>query len=242
MPDPAAWGLPAQSFRPLANGARNTVLLGNAASPRTVFKSTRRDDSQLDWQDKVQAAAVEAGFVAPRMKQTLAGTWHADGWIAETYIPGRAASPQDIAKMGTRLARFHRLSAHLPQRPGFASSRELCATMLGGDVDLTGMPPDLVSRLRAAWAGVPTSPTCAIHGDLSEGNLAMAPSGRPILYDFDEARRDHPGFDRAALGQKVDPCISVAALAFEIACCWQIEPERAAQLVPELVLQSGLDG
>lgn len=49
---------------------------------------------------------------------------------------------------------LHKLTAHWPQRPGFASTQELRTTSQGGDVDLSAMPADAVAACRRAWAGL----------------------------------------------------------------------------------------
>lgn len=120
------------------------------------------------------------------------------------------------------------------QRPGFRTARDLIADVKGGNVDLSLMPPDLVGTCRAAWARLPHEPNCLIHADIGDDNLAMGPNGTLIVYDWDEARADLPCFDLATLGALQSAVAKRAALAYEIACCWLLEPERARRLAATL--------
>lgn len=138
------------------------------------------------------------------------------------------------------LGRAHELTAGWPQRPGFASSRDLLSTGRGGDVDLTALPADDAALVRAAWRPFAAGPTCAIHGDVGGGNVLIH-EGRAALIDWDEARVDVPAFDYAHLPSDVDVPVPVeratltrAGVAWEAATCWLAEPEYAARRLAEL--------
>ncbi|MEL6452963.1 MAG: phosphotransferase [Pseudomonadota bacterium] len=220
IPPLGAWGLTGTPV-PLPGGHRNTVLrVGDH-----VVKSTRRSEAAIAWLLPVLDAAEQAGLRAPRPLRSASGALVVDGWTCEACLPGAPTDPTSIA---AQMAAFHSLTQSQPQRPGFASAGALVMAHRGGDIDLTAMPPPLVARLRAAWAMLPNDQT-VVHGDLSRGNLLTGADGGVTLVDWDEARVDHPGFDLAQLGQH-DPIQARAAYAWEIACCWQIEPDRARAL------------
>jgi hypothetical protein len=69
---------------------------------------------------------------------------------------------EHAARAGGQL---HEVTAGWPQRPGFASTRELLGTDRGGDVDLTVMPPSAVAACGRAWAGLAGVPEAVVHGD-----------------------------------------------------------------------------
>ena len=125
-------------------------------------------------------------------------------------------------------------AASTPQRPGFATARDLIDTDRGGDIDLAAMPAALADQCRAAWSLLPSAPTTIIHADLTTENILVKGDGTPVLLDWDEARVDLAVFDDHSIGKASDPITQAAALAFEIAVCWCIEPERARRLAYDL--------
>lgn len=136
------------------------------------------------------------------------------------------------------LRRVHALTAGWPQRPGFASSRELLSTDRGGDVDLSAMPADDAALIRAAWRPVADDATCAIHGDFGGGNVLVR-DGTAALIDWDESRVDVPAFECAHLPPDVpipENRLTVvrAGVAWEAATCWLTEPGYAARRLAEL--------
>jgi hypothetical protein len=240
-PDPAAWGLPEFLFEPLSGGARNIVLRGTGPiGEGYVFKSTQRSEGQLAWLSHLRAPLQAAGLMACLPRQTLSGAMADDGWIAEDYVPGRAVSEADLPRLRAQVAKLHSLSQSLPQRPGFSSARNLIGAGRGGDIDLSEMPSDLVAACRAAWDALPPGPLCAVHADLNPSNLAVSASGAFILYDWDEARLDLALFDRLALGMTDDPVAKRAGLAYEIANCWQREPQRARDLAKDFMKDTSI--
>ena len=215
-----AWGLSGDAH-PLPGGHRNTVLrVGNH-----VVKSTRRTEAALRWLEEAQDAAQACGLYAPRLVPSTDGTLCVAGWTCEPYLPG---TPTDPAQISRHMTAFHQHAAHLAPRPGCAGALDLITADKGGDVDLSHMPRDLVRRLRAAWRALPDAHT-TVHGDLTPDNILTTAEGRIVLLDWDEARRDSPAFDRATWDGS-DPVATRAAQAWEIACCWQIEPDHARAL------------
>jgi aminoglycoside phosphotransferase (APT) family kinase protein len=134
----------------------------------------------------------------------------------------------------------HQITVGWPQRPGFASARELLAADRGGDIRLDRMPTDAVRAVRQAWQPVLTGPECAIHGDVGAGNILVS-DARVTLLDWDEARVDVPWFDfaflpatlRAPVPVPIDALLT-AGVAWETATCWVPEPVYARRRLAEL--------
>lgn len=234
QPDPGAWRLPGFSFVHLPGGARNTVLRGTGPGSGYVFKRTRRTEAQLRWLRHVRRAADLAGLQVSLPLETVFGWLAHRGWIAERFVEGHAAMAADMAALAPQVARFHAAATGTPQRPGFATAHDLVRAETGGDIDLAAMPPTLRDLCRTAWARLPEGGTTLIHADLSPANVILSGDGTPVLLDWDEARADLPVFDRLALGDIGNDIDRAAALAFEIAVCWCIEPERARSLARDL--------
>ncbi|WP_299724876.1 phosphotransferase [uncultured Tateyamaria sp.] len=213
-PPLAAWDLSGDA-RPLPGGHRNTVLrVGNH-----VLKTTRRSEAALRWLEPVQTGAATCGLYAPRLLPSRDGSLNVEGWTCEPYCAGVPTSPCDIAG---NMRDFHALGGDIPQRPGFASARDLLERDAGGDVDLSAMPGELAASLRAVWSDLAGAET-AIHADLNPSNILRDADGRVTLIDWDEARRDVTLFDSADAAHP-------ARQAWEVACCWHIEPDRARTL------------
>lgn len=215
-------------MRPLAGGNRNVVLRTEGLEQDIVFKSTSRSAAALAWLTPVMDAAEAAGFVVPRLIPSDRGHLSEAGWTAEPFLEGPPLDPKRMATLAPKIDRFQKLAAPLPQRPGFLSAREFLHKTKGGDIDLAAMPDALSAACRTAFAALDDR-TTIIHGDLTPSNVLIAPDGRITLIDWDEARRDHPTFDLAAFGQTAKT-EARARLAWEIACCWKTEPERARDL------------
>ncbi|MGX9356324.1 phosphotransferase family protein [Roseobacteraceae bacterium S113] len=233
-PNPAAWGLPDFSFEHLCGGARNTVIRGTGDGADYVFKTTRRTQEQLTWLLRLDAPLRAAGIARALPEPTLTGTLAHDGWTMERHVPGRALTAAERTRLRQTLRRLQRSAVDVPQRPGFRSARDLLTETRGGDIDLDPMPEATLRKCRAAWARVPSTPVTLCHGDLNGTNIAVAPWGQFVLYDWDEARVDHPLFDMVAIGALDHRVPRRAALAYEIATCWHLEPERAMSLAQQL--------
>ncbi|WP_223428598.1 phosphotransferase [Tateyamaria pelophila] len=222
-PSLGAWGL-SGDLRPLPGGHRNRVLrVGNY-----VLKTSRRSEAALQWLGDVQDVAATCGLDSPRLIRSAQGTLKVQGWTCEPFCDGVETSPSDIFP---QITAFHLHVARLPQRPVFASASDLLTGTSGADIDLSVMPTDLVQRLRDAWSQLPTQQV-TVHADLNPSNILRDVHGAVTLIDWDEARRDASIFD---LGDVTEP----ARLAWEIACCWQIEPEHARALASSLPCVDG---
>lgn len=222
-------------LRPLAGGHRNhafgTVCSG--LGQQLVFKSTRRSEPALEWLSAVQKIAEGVGFVVPQLIANHNGRLVENGWTCEPYIDGNLFSADELPTIRSKLVAFHAETKDIPQRPGFLSSRDLIELEYGGDVDLRGMPADLVGRCRGWWSAVSKQTEAVVHGDINPGNLIRCPDGKIALIDWDESRRDRVLFDMAVVGKSSAEDRS-ARLAWEVACSWRIEPEHARQIASRL--------
>ncbi len=221
-------------LQPLMGGHRHSVFRTYGGEPDLVFKTTDRSEAALAWLVPVMNTARACGLVVPKMIPTQAGTWHADGWTCETYIRGEPATLEDRTKLLEAFTDFHTKTQHLPQRPGFADAQALQSVETGGDVDLNAMPSTLVAVCRAAWRDGAAGPHSVVHGDLSLGNIIRGVDGQIAVIDWDECRRDATVFDTAVLGPAT-PAQNRARLAWEVACCWTREPDRARKLAKDLM-------
>lgn len=221
IPPLDAWNLTGTP-EPLPGGHRNTVLrVGHH-----VLKSTRRSEAAITWLLPVARYATQYGLRVPTPLRARTGTYVVDGWTCEPYYPGAPTAPSMIR---ARMRTFHARTTTLPQRPGFLSCGALVRAPRGGDVDLRPLPGAMQHAIRAAWTALPPAQHTVVHGDLNASNVLTDPQGRITLIDWDEARLDHPGFDRRVLGPVPD-ATRRAALAWEIASCWALEPQRARTL------------
>ncbi len=219
-------------LHPLPGGHRHAVWLAQSPNGQFVAKSTTRSDAALRWLEAPQAMARAAGLIVPGLIAAADGRLAPNGWTLEPLLDGRAAQPVNMAALLPKLQAFHRAATHLPQRPGFASTRDLQSQSAGGDVDLDRLPPDLAAACRAAWR-VLTGVETTLHGDVTPANVILTADG-PALIDWDESRRDLPVFDTIAC-RPASALQRRAHLAWEVAARWAREPDHARALAQSLL-------
>lgn len=240
MESVAAWsgiGL----VEPLTGGARNQVILARRGGQRLIVRRSARCLPALEWELDLLEHLAAHGIRVPRLGVSDDGRRHVDGVLVCEFIDGRPPrDARDWRRVIEVLTAVHELTLGWPQRPGFASSRQLLLADRRGDVRLDAMPPDTVQAVRAAWRPVMTGPECVNHGDVGAGNI-LIDGTRVALLDWDEARTDVPWFDFASLPEYVDvpspvdrPTLVTAAVAWEAATCWVPEPQYAARRLAEL--------
>ncbi len=227
-----AWGCSAPVV-PIRGGQRNRAFRTTGLACDLVFKSTRRSEAALAWLAPVHDAAEGAGLRVPRLRPSRRGRLCEGGWTCEALIEGRPFPATRLAQLADPLAALHAACCALPQRPGFASARELMTLDDGGDMHLAALPGPVAETVRDAWHALAHRPETAIHGDLNPGNLLQCPDGRIALLDWDESRRDLALFDLGQLGP-VDSREWRAILAWEVACSWASEPAYAARVLKRL--------
>jgi len=228
-------------IRPLPGGNRRSALLVERGGERFVARMTHRCSEALAWLDAVQHRARQTGLIVPELMRSERGAWVENGVTLERWIEGRPADARSLTRLHGLLRDFHAATRDLPQRPGFASSIALVRQQRGGDVDLEGMPDDLVTICRAAWERLSDAGRSVVHGDLHRDNVLETPDGRVALVDWDEARVDASVLDEvalsAALGGRPRPgweAAEAALEAWEVAACWRIEPAYARRLAERL--------
>jgi Ser/Thr protein kinase RdoA (MazF antagonist) len=226
---------------PLAGGARNPVFLAWRGGQRLVVRRSGRPAAALEWELDLLEHLRAHGILTPQVVPADDGRRHVSGLLVHPFLHGhRPNDRDDWQRVVDTLAAVHQLTRHWPQRPGFASSRELLTTVRGGDVRLDMMPAEAVRAVRAAWRPVLEGPECAIHADVGAGNILLD-GDKVALLDWDEARVDVPWFDFAFLPDDVSvpsptnrQTLKTAGVAWEAATCWVVEPDYARRRLAEL--------
>ncbi len=216
---------------PLADGHRNRCFKVVQADRFFVAKTTRRSNAALKWLGPVQEFAQRAGFRIPALIKSRYGNLSENGWTLEPFLQGRAARQSEIRQFMPMLCQFHQFGKNHIQRPTFASAKELLFQTVSGDIDLDNMPEEIVKKCRDAWERLPNVTACTVHADFGSANILVMDGQAPALIDWDECRVDTPVFD---LDADKGAIISSARLAWEIACCWHVEPRRAKKLAVKL--------
>jgi Ser/Thr protein kinase RdoA (MazF antagonist) len=233
----AAWGLLTIAGR-LGGGNRNLVLEVRLGRQRAVARRSRRPPASLDWEISLLDHLAGHGMRVPIVLSASDGRRHVDGVLVQSWLPGAAPAAGDWDIVASTLTRLHELTAGWPQRPGFASTRDLLTTVSGGDVDLAAMPAAAVSACRTAWSGLAGRPQAVVHGDPGPANIRIGPGGCGLL-DWDEARVDYTALDLAELpGSPLPPgrlrAAQAAATAWEAANGWIVEPSYARRQLARL--------
>jgi Ser/Thr protein kinase RdoA (MazF antagonist) len=236
----AAWGQP-EVVGPLGGGNRNTVLELRLRGQRRIARASRRDAASLDWEVGLLDHLAGHGMHVPVAVPALDGRRHVDGVVVQTWLDGVPPRAADWPSVAATLRRLHDLTRGWPQRPGFASTRELLVADRGGDVDLSSMPSAAVAECRSAWRGLAGTAESVVHGDPGPSNIRISDAGTGFL-DWDEARVDYTALDLADLpGADLPPALLAAArsaaTAWEAANGWQVEPSYARRQLA--LLRSG---
>ncbi|WP_158554043.1 phosphotransferase enzyme family protein [Micromonospora deserti] len=226
--------------RPLVGGHRNEVMLASRGNQQLVVRRSKRSFESLAWELSLLEHLLGHGIGVPRVVVADDGRRHVDGVVVSQFVEGREPSDSlDWRRVVDTLTAMHELTTGWPQRPGFASSRQLLNTDRGGDVRLDAMPAGAVDAIRAAWQPM-QGPECVVHGDVGASNIRVD-GDRVTLLDWDEARVDLSSFDFASVPEEVEvpaatsrQALRTAGVAWEAATCWTAEPDYAARRLAEL--------
>lgn len=234
----------------LASALRNwgTVELGSRASAghvndvwfaavdgeECVVRRSRTRGPSLRWELELLDHVRSLGLGVPDIALTEDGRREVNGIVIFRKVEGRPPAGEDDWKaVADYLVTLHQESQSPEQRPGFLSSSDLLHEEIGGDVDLTAMPPDAVARCRSAWARINELPHSVVHGDPGKDNVLLTDRG-VVLIDWDESRLDVPWFDLAALPAGLAPLTEEqwwtaqqAAHAWEAAVSWSSDNDYA---------------
>lgn len=227
--------------RALQGGHRNPVFLARRGNDDFVVRVSGRSAAALQWELDLIRSLADAGLTVPLPIQTDDGASHSGGVLVTRFIRGGPPrDDDDWCRVVEVLREVHDLTLGWPQRPDFASARELMTERRGGDVDLEAMPADAVRLVRRAWEPVLGTTASAIHGDVGAGNV-LIDDDNVALIDWDEARVDVALFDYAHLPRPIPvpggaerAVVIAAGVAWEAATCWEVEPDYARQRPDEL--------
>ena len=225
------------------SGFRNGVWTIRLHGEQFIARLSPRTPAALDWELDLLETLRSEGFNVPVPVPTASGERQIEGLCVFTFIPGRRPEGrEDWQLVSHELRRLHELTRGWPQRPGFRTSRDLLTEEVGGDVDMSLLPPEVADLCRHAWSEVPREPESLVHGDPSPTNIRI--DGDTVgLLDWDEARVDSPLLDLGALpdaevaGLPTDDFRRAqrAAVAWEVAVCWSLESGYAQRRLRELL-------
>ncbi|SNT40266.1 Phosphotransferase enzyme family protein [Rhodococcoides kyotonense] len=194
---------------------------------RVVLRRSRRTEASRVWEWNLLQHLHQAGIDVPVLIPAADGRVDVDGWHVYPYIEGTQPRSGD-PRLAETVGKVHSATIGWPQRPGFASASDLLTSNMGGDVDLSEMPADLVRAVRDAWRSALRAESLGVvHGDCGPRNAVIDSRGRCVLIDWDEARVDDPLFDLPSTASE-----QRAVWAWEIATCWTAEPSYAQSLIP----------
>lgn len=165
------WGKGTSRIERLAGGVANDVWSVRIGGQVAVARLGTRSDADLAWETSLLHHLDQSGLTAPVPIPTMDGRLFVDGLVVMKYLEGRPpATEADWRRVAATLRKLHQVTRGWPQRPGWQSSTDLLEADRGTRIDLTRMPPEGVTRCRAAWARLAGRATCAVHG---EANVPM---------------------------------------------------------------------
>lgn len=224
------------------SGLRNRVWTIRLRGERCIARQNARNADALDWELDLLETLHGHGFTVPLPIPTRSGERRVGGLVVFSFIEGREPEGhRDTQRVADELRRLHALPGEWPQRPGFRTARELLTTDVGGDVDISLLPPEVAELCRSAWRALPERRSTVIHGDPSPTNIRID-GDRVGLLDWDESRVDSPLLDLGALPDAKIAGLTEeefrlarrASVAWEVAVCWQLKSDYARRRLEEL--------
>jgi hypothetical protein len=197
----AFWGRP-EVIGPLSGGHRNPVLELRRGRERLVARWSRRSPAGLDWEIGLLDHLAQHGLRVPEVVAAPDGRRHVDGVVVQTWLDGTPPGPADRPAVAAAVRHLHEVTAHWPQRPGFAST----LVRPGG--------PSRPGRRPAAGESSPAMPV--VSSRCSAGRPGSARPGRPgepvrvgerarVAADHQPVRSRAVRGDAGVLGQRPAP-------------------------------------
>ncbi len=241
LPELSAWpGLELHGL--LSEGPRQRLWKARRGVIPLVIHQSQRDGAALDWELQLRVQLGAEGVLSPTVQSTAQGQLREGRVYVEEFVEGSPPrTRRDAIEVFSSVRRLHQLTGGHLQRPGFLSTRALLEADCGGDVDLADIPQEIRWLLRRTWSLLPARPQSVIHGDLRRENILIR-DGRCVLLDWDESRVDSPfldlvdlrGWDSEAGSAVVRAELELAALAWETASSWLLEPTYADRCLHRL--------
>jgi Ser/Thr protein kinase RdoA (MazF antagonist) len=223
----ALWGNDAVRTERLPGGVANDVWSVRVRGEIAVGRLGTRSDADLAWEADLLRHLDREGLTVPMPIPTTDGRLFAHGLTVMRYIEGAPPETEaDWRRVARTLREVHRLTRGWPQRPGWRSSSDLLHAQSGTKIDLAAMPAEAVARCRAAWARLPGSRACVVHGNPANPGNVLATADRIALIDWDEAHVDSPDLDMvlphnaADLEGAAHDIAAQASAAWEAAVSW----------------------
>ena len=224
------------------SGFRNGVWSIRLRGEQFIARLSPRTPAALNWELDLLETLRSEGFNVPVPVPTASGERQVNELVVFTFIAGRRPGSREHWQLVSHeLRRLHELTRGWPQRPGFRTSRDLLTEDVGGDVVMSLLPPGVADLCRQAWSELPREPESLVHGDPSPSNI-LIDGDKVGLLDWDEARVDSPLLDLGAMpdaelaGLSPDDSHRAqrATVAWEVAVCWELEPDYARRRLKEL--------
>jgi len=227
------WGKSVSRVERLTGGVANDVWSVRINGQLAVGRLGTRSDEDLAWETELIRYLARHGLHVPVPIPTSDGRLFADHLVVMQYIGGRSPKTQsDWNRVAHTLRQLHRLTKGWPQRPGWRASTDLLIAETATKIDLGAMPPESVTRCRAAWVRLRDREMCVVHGNPTNPSNIRMDADRVALIDWDEAHLDVPDLDLALPGNAANldatdyDVASQAAAAWEAAVCWDDEYAR----------------
>ncbi len=226
----------------ISSGPRQRLWRGDLSGRTVVVHEVLRTPEALDWELKLRAYLGARRVLSPGIFPTALGRLRDGRVYVEEFVEGAPpTSAGQYELVAATVNGLHRLTRGHPQRPGFLCIQELLRADRGGDIDLALLPKAAVDLIRQAWTKLPFLPRVVVHSDLRPDNIRVR-ERQCVLLDWDEAHVDPPWLDLVELPnweppQNLDcsrPQLELAALAWEVAACWRLEPAYSRERLRQL--------
>lgn len=236
------WSPNARVISRLGGGNRNEVWEVDLDGKRYAARASKRSHQSLQWEIHLLDFLASHGMYVPTALQTRSGHRQVGGLLVLEWLDGDPPnSDGDWHAAVAELEHLHELTRSWSQRPGFLSTQELLNKDTGGDVDLSRMPRETVTRIRAVWRALRDERVSVVHGDPGASNIRMR-RGRVGLLDWDEVRVDASILDLAGIPIDLSSTLGEARIrraqraadAWEVANGWLVEPEYARRRLAKL--------